>query len=90
MRIQGRVIRPSTLAERRLMFTFGVPFIRVPRGTNPFVVARRFARAARCQTPDHLFVRDVIERSKPWLLPKPSPGPDTTEPVGTELGADPA
>ena len=69
MRIRGRTLRASTLAERRLMATFGVEYIRVPRGTNPFVVARRFARAARCQTPDHLFVREVIDLSKPW--PKP-------------------
>lgn len=87
MRIRGRTIRASTLAERRLMATFGVEYIRVPRGTNPFIVARKFARAARCQTPDHLFVREVIDRSKPWPKPKPSPDPDTTEPVGEEAGA---
>ena len=87
MRIRGRTIRASTMAERRLMATFGVDCIRVPRGTNPFIVARRFARAARCQTPDHLFVREVIDGSKPWPKPKPSPEPDTTEPVGEETGA---
>ena len=87
MRIRGRTLRASTLAERRLMATFGVEYIRVPRGTNPFVVARRFARAARCQTPDHLFVREVIDLSKPWPKPKPSPEGDTTEPVDEEAGA---
>ena len=87
MRIRGRTLRASTLAERRLLATFGVEYIRVPRGTNPFVVARRFARAASCQTPDHLFVREVIDRSKPWPKPKPSHEPDTTETMGEEAGA---
>jgi hypothetical protein len=78
MRIRGRTLRPSTIAERRLLMTFGVDYIRVPRGTNPYVVARRFARAARHQTPDHLFVRDVIDRSRSWPAPKPSPEPDNS------------
>ena len=84
MRIRGRTLRPSTLAERRLMLAFGVPFIRAPRNVNPYVLARRFSRAARCETPDHLFVRDVISRSRPWPEPKPSPETDTTEPTGNE------
>ena len=84
MRLRGRILRASNLAERRLMTALGVDFIKVPKGTNPFIVMRRFARAARCQTPDHLFVRDVIDRSKSWPNPSPAPEPDTSEPVDEE------
>ena len=79
MRINGRTLRPSTLAERRLMHALGVEQIRVGRRYNPYVVARRFARAARMQTPDHLFVREVVERSV--KIPEPSPGLDHPEPA---------
>ena len=79
MRIRGRILRPSNLAERRLLLALGVDHIRVPRGTNPFVVARRLRRAASCQTPDHLFVREVINKSNAWSNPRPSPEPDTPE-----------
>ena len=78
MRINGRTLRPSTLAERRIMFALGIPSIRVPRGTNPFVVARRLGRLARCQNPDGEFVRQVAKKS---VFPKPSPEPDTSEPI---------
>jgi hypothetical protein len=79
MRIRGRVIRPSNLAERRLLTALGVDLIRVPRGTNPFVVARRFARAARCDTPDHRFIRAIVDGSWPPSPPEPSPEPDLAE-----------
>lgn len=47
MRINGRVLRPSTLAERRLLLTtFGTAIFRVPRSMNPFSVARRMRRLA--------------------------------------------
>lgn len=88
MRICGRTIRASTIAERRLLTALGVDHIRVPRGTNPFIVARRFARAARCQSPDHLFVRDVIGRAQAtWPEPAPSPGPDSNDSQGAAGGA---
>ena len=44
MRIQGRVLRPSTLAERRVLKSFGLDFVRVPRRRNPFGVARLIRR----------------------------------------------
>jgi hypothetical protein len=46
MRIQGRVLRPSTLAERRLLFSVGVDHLRVPREINPFAVIRRLQKVA--------------------------------------------
>lgn len=49
MRIQGRVLRPSNLAERRLLLSLGVDTVaglRVPRDENPFQIARRIRRIA--------------------------------------------
>jgi hypothetical protein len=40
MRIQGRLLRPENLAERRVLIGLGVTCIRVPRRVNPFSVAR--------------------------------------------------
>jgi hypothetical protein len=71
-RINGRTIRPSTLAERRLLLSLGTPTLRVPRQHNPYIVARRLARAARGDSPDVLFVRDVVSNHKP-RPPRPSP-----------------
>lgn len=51
MRIHGRILRPATLAERRfLLGCLGVPFIRVARSQNPFIVARRLRQAVRTAT----------------------------------------
>lgn len=47
MRINGRILRPATLAERRLLLSLGSPFLKVPRHLNPFILARRLRRAAR-------------------------------------------
>jgi hypothetical protein len=64
MRVTGRILRPSTLAERRLMLSqLGTCAIRVPRRLNPFLAARKLARAARDQHPDLLLVRDVLSAS---------------------------
>ncbi len=46
MRIQGRILRPSDLAERRVLKTFGADELRVRRGLNPFTVARHIRRLA--------------------------------------------
>jgi hypothetical protein len=79
-RVTGRVIRPATLAERRLMLSLGTPCIRVGRQHNPFIVSRRLARAARGDSPDVLFLRDVATGKRKPRPPKPSPHPDTPEP----------
>ena len=46
MRIQGRLIRPSTLAERRILKALGTDVLRVPRKLNPFAVARHIRKIA--------------------------------------------
>lgn len=83
MRITGRTLRPSTLAERRLMYAeLGSIAVRVPRRMNPYVAARKLARAARAEHPDLLFVRDVMakRRSPEQPLPFPIPEADTPDP----------
>jgi hypothetical protein len=63
MRHHGRVLYPSTLAERRLLLQLGgTPALRIRRGVNPFLPGRRLARAARNESPDLLFVREVLPR----------------------------
>jgi len=46
MRIQGRLLRPSTLAERRILKALGTDVLRVPRRLNPFAVARHIRKIA--------------------------------------------
>ena len=46
MRIQGRLLRPSTLAERRILKALGTDVLRVPRKLNPFAVARQVRKLA--------------------------------------------
>lgn len=86
MRINGRTLRPSNLAERRLLLSFGANPLRVPRDMNPFTVARRLRRAARGTSPDHDFVRELaLKARKPFGdVPTPSPDLDLPEPAFPE------
>jgi hypothetical protein len=84
MRVNGRTLRPSTLAERRLLISLGTDVLRVPRNMNPFTVARRLRRAAKGVTPDHDFARELVAKTKrvqPGDVPVPSPDLDQPEPV---------
>ncbi|WP_438040214.1 hypothetical protein [Sorangium sp. So ce128] len=85
MRINGRTLRPSTLAERRLLLSLGTASLRVPRSMNPFAVARRLRRAALGNSPDHEFARDLVKAKKrPDQLPVPSPDLDLPEPTNPD------
>jgi hypothetical protein len=90
MRINGRTLRPSTLAERRLLLSCGTDALRVPRAMNPFTVARRLRRAANGNSPDHDFARELTFKMKkqPGDVPLPSPGLDLPEPVCPDLVAE--
>ncbi len=46
MRVQGRRLHPSTLAERRVLKCLGTDDLRVPRRLNPFAVARLVKKLA--------------------------------------------
>lgn len=77
MRVNGRLLRPSTLAERRLLKGFGIDSLRVPRSHNPYAVARQIQRLARGSTAELQIIREVIEqdRRRPPSLPFPWPNP---------------
>ncbi len=80
VRIQGRTLRPSNLAERRLLLSLGSPALRVPRAANPYLIARRLERAARGNNPDVLFVCDVLNRaSKGSSLLRKVPDPSNLD-----------
>ena len=55
----GRLVRPSNLAERRLLLSLGIVVLRVPRTTNPYLVARRLERAARRDGDDVVLLRSL-------------------------------
>ena len=78
MRVNGRTLRPSTLAERRLFTALGTTTIKVPRSQNPYVVARRARRLADHQTPDFLMLKELVARYRPH---EPTPDTDTSEPL---------
>jgi hypothetical protein len=46
MRINGRVLRPADLNERRVLKSLGLDSLRVPRRLNPFAVARQVRKIA--------------------------------------------
>lgn len=89
MRVNGRILRPATLAERRFLLTLGTSTIRVPRRHNPYVVARRLSRAAH-GGPERLGFRELVEHMRERTPPVPSPDVDTAdpvEPIGTSDGS---
>ena len=58
MRIRGRRLYPSTLAERRVMMSLGGVPLYAPRGISPYLVARRLSRLASAQHTDATLLRD--------------------------------
>ncbi len=76
MRICGRLLRPSTLAERRLLLgCFATSTLRIPRSHNIFDIARRVDRYLRRN--DDLALLRTIAKRRP--LPPVSPELDTPE-----------
>jgi hypothetical protein len=62
-RIRGRIIRPSSLAERRLMLSLGLgTTLRVSRSENPFSVARKLKRLAHNQSADADYLRRLAQK----------------------------
>lgn len=79
MRIHGRLLRPSNLAERRLLLGhFGTNSLRVPRKYNIYSVARRLERYVN-RNADLAFVIAMAQRRRP--MPPISPDLDIPEPV---------
>lgn len=75
VRVRGRRLYPSTLAQRRLMLSLGAYPLYVPRGISPFVVARKLSRAAQGLSAELVFLRQVVARGS-----KPTPAPSRDEP----------
>lgn len=90
MRIQGRLLRYSTLAERRLLLSLGVVALRVPRRLNPFSVARAISKAARGAPEDMKLLRTLarhqLARTSHRPL-EPTPGVDTPTPGEDDVAA---
>ena len=82
MRINGRLLRPSNLAERRVLKQFGLDCLRVPRGHNPFAVARVIARMARGPVPESSIIREIVEEDRLRRPILPIPAPVTPPPLG--------
>ncbi len=79
MRIQGRTLRASNLAERRVLLTLGIDHhnFRVSRRLNPFAVARAVKRCAAGKG-DLPALKAMLAKRMP---PMPPALPDsTTEP----------
>jgi hypothetical protein len=83
MKVNGRILRATTLAERRLLLSMGVPAVRAPRSMNPYVLARRLARLAKNECPDGSMLRQLAERAKARVPVPPPVEVDTPEPVET-------
>lgn len=83
MRIcSGRLLRPSTLAERRLLLGhFGMSALRIPRKYNIFNVARRLERYVK-KNADLAFVQAMVKQRLP--TPPISPDLDFPEPAAGE------
>ena len=64
MRVNGRILRPSTLAERRILSALGIGSLRVPRTENPYRVAKMVERLAKGRSQEMLFLRSLVSRSK--------------------------
>ncbi len=75
MRIQGRTLRPSNLAERRVILSLGLDHLnfRVRRGINPFVVARHVRKLASGVGGDRPALKALLaknlQRERPTELP---------------------
>lgn len=70
VRIRGRRLYPSTIAQRRLMLSLGSYPLYVPRGVSPFLVARKLNRAAEGQFPELLLLRSLLLKGR-----RQTPGP---------------
>jgi hypothetical protein len=75
MRIQGRLLRASNLAERRVLKSLGLDALRVPRRLNPFMVARHVKKIAAGTGGDLPGLRALLKKHE---RPIPPSLPDST------------
>lgn len=80
MRINGRLLRPSSLAERRIMLSLGLgTSFRCPRNENPFTLARKLRRLAECRNADADHLRRLAARHNKPISPPELPDSRTDE-----------
>ncbi len=80
MRICGRYLRPSSLAERRLLLGhFGASAVRIPHSQNIFAVARRIERYLK-KNEDIVFLKKLAAPRRRHMPPV-TPDLDMAEPV---------
>lgn len=85
MRIQGRTLRPSNLAERRVLKSLGVDALRVPRRLNPYVICRHVTKLAAGRGGDLPALRLMLKKND---APPVTELPDSTpEPRADERAA---
>jgi hypothetical protein len=86
MRIQGRCLRPSNLAERRVLKTLGHDSLRIRRGLNPFAIGRMVKKVAAGAGGNLPALRALLQKNE-----RPAPVPQlpdsTSEPRGDERAA---
>lgn len=75
MRIKGRTLLPSTLAERRVVKSLGHDMLRVRRGLNPFVIARQVRKLALGLGGDLPALKALLKKNTP---PVPMELPDSS------------
>ena len=75
MRIQGRLLRASNLAERRVLKSLGLDVLRVPRKLNPFSIARHVKKIATGTGGDLPGLRALLKKPR---LPTPPALPYST------------
>jgi hypothetical protein len=87
MRIQGRLLRPSNLAERRVLKSLGVDTLRVRRGLNPFMVVRMLAKVAVGRGGDLPALRALLKKNDRPAPPVPALPDSTSAPALDEHAA---
>jgi hypothetical protein len=83
MRIQGRLLRASTLAERRILKALGTDVLRVPRKLNPFAVARHVRKLAAGIGGNLPELRAMLARTSARLTATPAVPVETALPDST-------
>lgn len=87
MRIQGRLLRPATLAERRVLKSLGVDLLRVRRGLNPFVVCRHVQKIASGRGGDLPALRALLQKNARPVPPMPALPDSTSAPIADDRAA---
>lgn len=80
----GRRIYPTNLVERRLLLSLGSNPLYVPRGLNPFVIARRLTRAAKAEQAEVAFIRAQLQGQRTGAQ-RVSTQPPNTQPEAAHV-----